>query len=81
MQVYFSQAVSKIERPIKNLIRFEKVPLNPGASATVQFEIPVSDLGYYINGAYNVDAATYTFYVGLSSSDDGDLTTMVLQAV
>ncbi|KAH6984352.1 glycoside hydrolase superfamily [Ilyonectria sp. MPI-CAGE-AT-0026] len=74
VQVYFSQAYPAIERPVKNLIRFSKVELKSGASETVSFKIPVSELGYYVNGQRRVDADTYTFFVG-SSSDDADLTT------
>ncbi|KAH7002514.1 putative periplasmic beta-glucosidase precursor [Ilyonectria destructans] len=77
VQVYFSQAYPAIERPVKNLIRFSKVKLNSSASETVLFKIPVSELGYYVNGQRRVDADTYTFFVG-SSSDDADLTTVAV---
>lgn len=72
-QVYFNQFAPRLERPIKNLIRFTKVDLVAGASTKVKFTIPVEELGYYINGIKQVDADTYTFFVG-SSSDDSDLT-------
>ncbi|OBT61316.1 hypothetical protein VE03_09521 [Pseudogymnoascus sp. 23342-1-I1] len=72
VQVYFKQFAPDIERPVKNLIRFTKVDLNPGASTTVNFSIPVNDLSYYINGVKQVDADQYTIFVG-SSSDDADL--------
>ncbi|OBT53608.1 hypothetical protein VE04_05159 [Pseudogymnoascus sp. 24MN13] len=72
VQVYFGQAFPVIERPIKNLIRFTKINLEPGASQQVSFTIPVEELGYYVNGKKHVDADTYTFWVG-SSSDDADL--------
>ncbi|OBT89654.1 hypothetical protein VE02_01796 [Pseudogymnoascus sp. 03VT05] len=72
VQVYFGQAFPVIERSIKNLIRFTKINLEPGASQQVSFTIPVEELGYYGNGKKQVDADTYTFWVG-SSSDDADL--------
>ncbi|KFZ07270.1 hypothetical protein V501_06613 [Pseudogymnoascus sp. VKM F-4519 (FW-2642)] len=72
VQVYFGQVFPVIERPIKNLIRFTKINLEPGASQQVSFTIPVEELGYYVNGKKQVDADTYTFWVG-SSSDDEDL--------
>lgn len=77
VQVYFSPAYPAIERPVKNLIRFSKVKLNSDASETVLFKIPVSELGYYVNGRRRVDGDTYTFFVG-SSSDDADLTTVAV---
>lgn len=72
VQVYFGQAFPVIERPIKNLIRFTKINLEPGASQQVSFTITVEELGYYVNGKKHVDADTYTFWVG-SSSVDADL--------
>ncbi|KFY28972.1 hypothetical protein V491_00235 [Pseudogymnoascus sp. VKM F-3775] len=72
VQVYFNQFAPDIERPVKNLIRFTKVDLNPGASTTVSFSIAVSDLGYFVNGVNKVDADQYTIFVG-SSSDDVNL--------
>ncbi|KFY90684.1 hypothetical protein V500_05022 [Pseudogymnoascus sp. VKM F-4518 (FW-2643)] len=72
VQVYFNQFAPDIERPVKNLIRFTKVDLNPGVSTTVSFSIAVSELGYFINGVKQVDADQYTIFVG-SSSDDADL--------
>ncbi|OBT86040.1 hypothetical protein VE02_05541 [Pseudogymnoascus sp. 03VT05] len=72
VQVYFNQFAPDIERPVKNLVRFTKVDLKPGASTTVSFSIAVSDLGYFVNGVKQVDADQYTIFVG-SSSDDADL--------
>ncbi|OBT77106.1 hypothetical protein VF21_05061 [Pseudogymnoascus sp. 05NY08] len=72
VQVYFGQAFPVIERPIKNLIRFTKINLEPGASQEASFTIPVEELGYYVIGKKQVYADTYTFWV-ISSSDDADL--------
>lgn len=73
VQVYFNQFAPDIERPVKNLIRFTKLDLKPGASTTVSFSIPVGELGYFVNGVKQVDADQYTIFVG-SSSDNADLT-------
>jgi len=73
IQVYFNQFAPDIERPVKNLIRFAKVDLEPGASTTVSFDIAVSEMGYFVNGVKQVDADQYTIFVG-SSSNDVDLT-------
>ncbi|KAM0328885.1 hypothetical protein ACHAQA_005301 [Verticillium albo-atrum] len=75
VQLYFRQSFPAIERPVKNLVRFSKVDLDAGASKTVTFDVPASDLGYWVNGERRVDADTYTFFVG-TSSDDQDLTAM-----
>ncbi|KAH8649498.1 glycoside hydrolase superfamily [Tricladium varicosporioides] len=72
VQVYFNQFAPDIERPVKNLIRFAKVDLEPGASTTVSFSIAVSEMGYFVNGIEKVDADQYTIFVG-SSSDNADL--------
>jgi beta-glucosidase len=73
LQVYFSQKGPVIERPIKNLIRFAKVGLNPDESEHVSFTVAASELGYYVNGAYQVDADDYTFYIGTSSEDVSEI--------
>lgn len=75
VQVYYSQTAPVIERPVKNLIRFTKVDLAPGASMTVQFSISADEPGYFVNGVKQVDADDYTFFVG-SGSDDADLTAL-----
>lgn len=75
VQVYFRQAYPAIERHVKNLVRFSKVELDSGESKTMGFAIPVSELGYYVNGERRVDPDTYTFFVG-TSSDDDDLSTL-----
>ena len=68
VQVYFAQEAPLIERPVLNLIRFSKVPLDSSASTTVTFNISVEEFGYYVNGARRVDADSYTLYVGTSSA-------------
>ncbi|KAF7548042.1 hypothetical protein G7Z17_g7307 [Cylindrodendrum hubeiense] len=77
VQVYFRQAYPAIERPVKNLVRFSKVELDSGESTTIDFTIPVSELGYYVNGERRVDPDTYSFFVG-TSSDDDDLSTLTV---
>jgi beta-glucosidase len=77
LQVYFSQEAPVIERPIKSLIRFVKVSLDPGKSEPVSFTVPASELGYYVSGTYQVDADDYTFYVGTSSEDVTAITVAV----
>jgi beta-glucosidase len=74
VQLYFHQAYSMVERPNRSLIRFSKVMLQPGQSKQVKFEVPINELGYWIDMEWNVDRGNYTFFVG-SSSKDQDLKT------
>jgi beta-glucosidase len=79
VQVYYGQAFARIERPYKNLIRFDKIELEAGASQTVSFDIPVEEMGYYVNGKKFVDAGTYYVWVGSSSAAvDLVMTTIVV---
>lgn len=77
LQVYFAQQTSMIERPVKNLVRFDKIKVEAGQSQNLTFEIPIHELGYYVNGEFRVDGGNYTMFVGTSSSDM-DLTKVVV---
>ncbi|KAJ5356986.1 hypothetical protein N7517_011595 [Penicillium concentricum] len=70
VQVYLSKFAPLIERPLKNLVRFEKVRLEPGESRSVTFEIQTEEMGYYLNEKKQVDKDTYTLYIGSSSADE-----------
>ncbi|CAJ0548363.1 Ff.00g019760.m01.CDS01 [Fusarium sp. VM40] len=56
-----------IERPIRKLIRFEKVSLVAGESQEVKFSIPKKELGYYVNAKLKVHEGLYNFWTGSSS--------------
>ncbi|KND93877.1 Beta-glucosidase cel3A [Tolypocladium ophioglossoides CBS 100239] len=59
------------DSPPKQLRGFEKVPLRPGESATVRFELTRRDLSVWdVTGQrWVVQAGTYPVYVGASSRD------------
>lgn len=67
VQLYYRPEHSVIEFPIMKLIRFYKVDLEVGDSKVVSFTVPTTELGYYVDGEWNVDYGNYTFWVGSSS--------------
>ncbi|KAH7136943.1 glycoside hydrolase superfamily [Dactylonectria estremocensis] len=68
-QVYFRQKVAPLSLPVKRLVGFSKVLVSAGSSKTVEINIPVQELGYWLDGNYRVDKGTYEFFVGDSSAD------------
>lgn len=46
VQVYASDPVASITRPVRELVAFERVTLDPGTAVRVTFEIPVAALGF-----------------------------------
>ncbi|KAI1371824.1 glycoside hydrolase family 3 protein [Hypoxylon crocopeplum] len=67
VQLYYRPEHSVIEAPVMKLIRFIKVDLAPGESKDISLTVPHSELGYYVNGEWNVDYGNYTFWIGSSS--------------
>ncbi|KAI1771211.1 glycoside hydrolase family 3 protein [Hypoxylon cercidicola] len=67
VQLYYRPEHSVIEVPVMKLIRFSKVDLAAGESKAVGFTVPTSELGYYVDGEWNVDYGNYTFWIGSSS--------------
>ncbi|KAI1454139.1 glycoside hydrolase superfamily [Annulohypoxylon moriforme] len=76
VQLYFRQKYTHIvETPNKQLIRFEKIGLEQGQTQNVTFEVPHSELGYYFNMEWKVNAGDFIFWLG-SSSKSADLKTV-----
>ncbi|SPN96838.1 related to beta-glucosidase [Cephalotrichum gorgonifer] len=73
VQLYYRPRYTTIEFPVMKLIRFAKVELTPGDSKRVALEVPVRELGYFVDGQWNIDHGEYSFWVG-SSSREEDLT-------
>lgn len=67
VQLYYRPDYTVIEFPVMKLIRFEKVELAPGESKRVDLAVAVQDLGYFVDGEWNVDGGEYSFWVGSSS--------------
>jgi len=47
VQLYFRDLVGSLTRPVKELLRFEKITLKPGDSKEVIFEFSTDDLAFY----------------------------------
>ncbi|MBD8839084.1 glycoside hydrolase family 3 C-terminal domain-containing protein [Paenibacillus sp. FSL K6-4396] len=71
VQVYVRCNSNKLKRPLKELMAFEKVNLNPSENRKIEFSIPISKLAYWNvrEQRYSVEEAVYTFSIGSSSED------------
>lgn len=71
VQVYISDVVSIVKRPIKELKAFKKVFIKCDETKTVEFEIPVSELGYYniMLRKWVTEPGRYDVMIGSSSRD------------
>lgn len=65
VQLYIQDVVAKRVRPVRELKGFKKVVLEKGESKTVDFVLPVSELGYYDNNMnYIIEEGKFRIYVG-----------------
>jgi beta-glucosidase len=69
VQLYAGFPASAVDRPVKLLRGFDKVPLNPGETRTVRFELRARDLAYWdtLSGAFRVEEGAYEVLAGGSS--------------
>jgi len=69
VQLYVGYKGSAVDRPVKDLKGFSRVALAPGETRTVQLELAAKNLAYYdvAQKAWNIEAITYTVFVGPSS--------------
>jgi beta-glucosidase len=68
VQVYTRATGLTIDRPIRRLQAWERVPLDPGRTRTVQVEFPLSGLAHWDVGIgdYVIEPGTYQALVGQS---------------
>ena len=72
VQLYVRDLVGNVTRPVKELKGFERVRINPGETATVQFELHTDDLAFY--GRDNrLITEPGDFHVWIGGSSDADL--------
>lgn len=65
VQVYFRDVYAEQTRPKKQLIRFQKVHLKPSESQKVEFQIPLSEFGYYnADGKWIFEKGDFELFVG-----------------
>ncbi|GAA4917304.1 glycoside hydrolase family 3 N-terminal domain-containing protein [Nesterenkonia rhizosphaerae] len=70
VQIYASAPARLITRPERQLIAFARVPLLPGESRLVEFEVEMAQLGYTCeDGRFVVDPGVYVLRAGTSSED------------
>lgn len=70
VQLYVGYPASAVDRPVKELKGFLRVPLEPGESRRVTFTLRAEDLAYYDDraGRWVVERTDYDVYVGASSA-------------
>ena len=65
VQVYFRDVYAEQTRPKKQLIRFQKVHIKPYESQKVEFQIPLSEFGYYnADGKWIFEKGDFELFVG-----------------
>jgi beta-glucosidase len=71
VQIYISAIDSSIDRAIKELKAFKRVPLQPGETKSVKFEIPAARLAYYneLLEDFVVEPIEYEIFAGRHSLD------------
>lgn len=69
VQVYVGQPKCTVERPIRELKGFTKVPLKPGETTTVEILLPQDSFAFWHPGkrAWTVEPGSFTIEVGKSS--------------
>jgi len=70
-QLYVAPPGSLVDRPVRELRGFDKIPLDPGETGTVTFEIQARDLAYYdpVLDRWRVEKGPYAVEAGPSSRD------------
>ncbi|MFK0282348.1 glycoside hydrolase family 3 N-terminal domain-containing protein [Streptomyces sp. NPDC090499] len=70
VQVYFTDPVAQVTRPVRALLAFAKVPLEPGAEATVRFDVHTDRLAFTgLDGRRIVEPGEILLCAGSSSGD------------
>jgi beta-glucosidase len=71
VQLYIQDVAASITQPVKRLVDFKRVALDPGQSKTVEFTLPASKLGFHNEqGKYIVEPGLFHLWVGRDSSDE-----------
>ena len=72
VQIYFRDSYSSVTRPVKELVKYKRVPLNPRESKSLSFSIPIKDLAFYdLNMDLCVEKGNFKFMVGGTSNNKG----------
>jgi len=72
VQVYASFAAPSVVQPVRRLIAFHRVDIDPGASTVVEFRIPVETFSFTgVDLTRIVEPGTVTLRVAASAADEG----------
>ena len=71
VQLYVSDLISSVERPLKELKRFKKVTLQPGGQAHVSFQLTPEDLAFFDEESHKwkIENGIFKLLIGSSSKD------------
>ncbi|MFX0184622.1 MAG: beta-glucosidase [Candidatus Hodarchaeota archaeon] len=71
IQVYSHDIESRVDSPIKELVGFEKVYLDPNEKKTVKINLKMKDLAFYDKNSHSwvIEPGDYKLLVGVSSRD------------
>lgn len=70
VQLYFRDMVGSITRPVKELLRFKKIELEPGASKIVDFVFSKDDISFYgLDKKWVVEPGKFKLWVGKHALD------------
>jgi len=70
VQLYFRDVVGSLTRPVKELLRFEKVALEPKESKTIEFNFSTQDLSFYgPDKKWITEKGEFTFWVARDAQD------------
>ncbi|MCA0753643.1 glycoside hydrolase family 3 C-terminal domain-containing protein [Paenibacillus sp. N4] len=71
VQLYVSTEGSRVQRPLKKLVGFARISLQPGETGTVELDVPAEELAIWdvTRDRFCLESAEYTFTAGGSSAD------------
>ncbi len=71
VQLYIRDKESSVTRPLKQLVGFERIPLQPKETKTVRFIVPAKELGFWDvdKKAFFVEPGEFDVLVGSSSNE------------
>jgi Beta-glucosidase-related glycosidases len=70
VQLYLRDDVASVARPVKQLVRFQRIHIRAGATGTVTFTLRAEDLSFYdLQMRRVVEPGGFTLFAGTSSAD------------
>ena len=70
VQFYVRDHVGSVTRPVRQLVGFRKVEIQPGQSAEVTLDLKAADLAFYTaQGSWEAEPGAFTLFVGKDSKD------------